>query len=203
MTAEGEKSGELTERMLGDMVRDADEYYAQLRRRHVSETRLHVAVVSAAVWFATFVVLGVGAYVTIRGAAVTGYLLAAFLVAVAIGVAAGIAMYAARRKRGFKFAELGDLLNKMREGRASSEDGLRLVDTMHEAALTARKQRLDSAFEYGVAAFILVSVVGLNAGFGALAGVVVYLYFRFESLREFEKEDRRYEDSKKELLQSL
>jgi hypothetical protein len=36
-----------------------------------------------------------------------------------------------------------------------------------------------------------------------LAGVVVYLYFRFEALREFEKGEERYEDSKKHLLQSL
>jgi hypothetical protein len=46
--------------MLGDMVRDADEYHAQLRIRHVSGDRLHAAVVSVVVWFAAFVVLGVG-----------------------------------------------------------------------------------------------------------------------------------------------
>jgi hypothetical protein len=91
----------------------------------------------------------------------------------------------------------------MRQGKPTSEDGLRLMDLMHQAALTLKKRRLDSAFSYGVAAFILVSVVGLNAGFGALAGVITYLYFRFEALRGYEKEDKRYEDSKKDLLQSL
>jgi len=198
MTAEGEGTREPTDQMLSDVVRDADEYYAQLRRRHVGETRLHVAIVSVVVWFAAFVVLGVGAYVTVRSAAVIEYLLAAFLVAIVIGVAAGLAMYGIRRKRGFKFAELGALLEKMKVGKVSSEDGLRLMDVMHQAALTVRKQRLDSAFEYGVAAFILVSLIGLNAGVGALAGVIVYLYLRFEALREYEREDERYEDSKKE-----
>jgi chromate transport protein ChrA len=77
------------------------------------------------------------------------------------------------------------------------------MDLMHQAALTMRKQRLDSAFEYGVAAFILVSFLALNAGFGALAGVITYLYFRYEALREYEKEDERYETSKKEILLSL
>jgi len=203
MTAQGERTPEPTDQMLTDMVRDADEYYAQLRRRHVSETRLHVATVGAVVWFAAFVVLGVGAYFTVPRAAVIGYLLAAFLVAIVIGVAAGLVMYGVRRRRGFKFTELGVLLERMKAGRASSEDGLRLMDVMHQAALTARKQRLDSAFEYGVAAFVVVSVIGLNAGFGALAGVIVYLYLRFEALREYEREDERYEDSKKELLLNL
>ena len=41
------------------------------------------------------------------------------------------------------------------------------------------------------------------AGIGALAGVAVYLYFRFEALREYEKGEERYEESKKQLFQSL
>jgi len=203
MTSEGEKAQGQTDQMLGDIVREADEYYAQLRKRHVSETRLHMAIAGFVVWFAAFVVLGVGAYFTIARDLFIGYLLTAFLVAIGIGLAAAFTMYGIRRKRGFKFAELGELLQKMKSGKASSEDGLRLTDVMHQAALLARKQRLDSAFEYGVGAFILVSVIGLNAGAGALAGVVVYLYFRFEALREYEREDQRYEDSKKELLLNL
>ena len=188
---------------MNDIIRDADEYYSELKRRHVSETRLHVAIVGAIVWFASFAVLGFGVLFTIPRALQIEYLLGAFLMSVAIGAVASLSMYITRRRRGFKFAELGVLLDRIRGGKVSSEDGLRLTDVMHRVALTARKQRLDSAFEYGVAAFILVSIVGVNAGFGALAGVVVYLYFRFEALREFEREDQRYEDSKKELLLNL
>jgi ABC-type multidrug transport system fused ATPase/permease subunit len=202
MTTEGE-SGQRADQMLSDMVREADEYYSLLRQKHVSQTRLHVALVGVSVWFATFVVLGVGAYFTISRALVTEYLLAAFLVAILVGVVAGLAMYVVRRRRGFKFAELGDLISKIKQGKTSSEDGLQLTDMMHQAALTVRKQSLDTAFEYGVAAFILVAIIGLNAGFGALAGVVVYLYFRFEAMREYERVDDRYEDSKKELLLNL
>jgi ABC-type multidrug transport system fused ATPase/permease subunit len=203
MTSEVEGAGENTDHLLGDMVRDADEYLAQLRRTHASATRLHVLIVGFVVWFAAFVVLGTGVYFTIPGSMATEYLLGAFLAAIAIGAAAGAVMYAVRRKRGFKFAELGELVNKMKQGKASSEEGLRLIDMMHGAALTLRKQKMDSAFEYGVAAFILVSIVGLNAGIGALAGVVVYLYFRFEATRAYDKDDRKYEESKKDLLLSL
>lgn len=201
MTSE-EKTTE-TEQMLSGMAKDADEYYAQLKRIHASQTRLHVAIVGAVVWFAAFVVLGVGVYFTIKGAVAPLYLLGAFLAAIAIGIGAGGVMYAVRRRRGFRFEELGALLEKMKTGKATSEDGLRLTDVMHRAALIARKQRLDSAFEYAVGAFILVSVIGLNPGFGALAGVIVYLYFRFEALRDYEREDQRYEDSKRELLLNL
>jgi hypothetical protein len=122
---------------------------------------------------------------------------------VASGLVVGGITYFVRRRRGFKFEDLGALLDKMKQGEASSEDGLRLMDLMHQAALTMRKQRLDLAVSYGIAAFILVSVVGLNAGFGALAGVVTYLYFRYEALRDYEREEERYEAAKKDIILSL
>ena len=188
---------------LDDIVKDADEYYTYLKGRHVHETRLDTVVVSLVVWFASFVVLGVGAYFTIKGSMVVDYLLAAFLAAVAIGASSGLITYLIRRKRGFKFAELGTLIQKMKTGNGSSEDGLRLMDAVHQASLAVKKRRLDSAFEYAVIAFAIVTLFGLNAGIGALAGVIVYLYFRFEALREYEKGEERYEDSKRAFLQSL
>ncbi len=198
-----EQNGGAPEKMLADMVKDADEYYGRLKGQHANQTRVHVAVVGSVVWFAVFAALGLGVYFTVPKEMVVEYLLGAFLGAIVTGAAAGLVMYAVRRRRGFRFAELGALLDKMKGDKASSEDGLRLMDLMHQAALTMRKQRLDAAFEYGVAAFILVSVIGLNAGFGALAGVATYLYFRFEALREFEKEDQRYEASKRDIVFSL
>jgi hypothetical protein len=198
-----EQNGEATDKMLSGMIRDADEYYAKLRGQYVSQTRVHVAIIGTIIWFAVFVALGVAVYFNVHGPTVNPDLLWAFLTAVASGVITAAVMYVVRKQRGFKFAGLGAQLDKLKAGKVSSEDGLRLMDLMHEAALTMRKQRLDSALEYGVGAFVLVSIVGLNAGFGALAGVVVYLYFRFEALRDFEREDKRYEDSKRELLLSL
>jgi hypothetical protein len=200
-----EESGprRIADRTLDDIVRDADEYYNYLIGRHASKTRLDVVVVSLVVWFAAFAVLGLGSF-AIYGEKIQ-YIVISFLIAIVIGVAAGLATYATRRRRGFKFAELGALLKKMKEqgGAPSSEDGLHLMDAMHQAALVAKKRKMDAAFEYGVVAFIIVALIGMNAATGALAGVVAYLYFRFEALREYEKEDERYEDSKKELLQSL
>ena len=201
MTSQGEESGQRNGQKLDDIVRDADDYYTYLKSKHVHETRLDVVVVSLVVWFASFAAIGFSAF-ALYGRMIY-YVAVAFSVAVVIGVAAGLVTYLIRRRRGFKFAELGVLLGKMKAGGVSSEDGLRLMDAMHQAAAAVKKRRLDSAFEYGVVAFALVAIIGLNAGIGALAGVIVYLYFRFEALREYEKGEERYEDSKKQLLQSL
>jgi hypothetical protein len=198
-----EQNGESAEKTLSGIVTDANEYYARLKSQHINQTRVHVAVIGSIVWFAVFAGLGIAVYFNVHGPAVVLDLLWAFLTAVASGVVTALIMYAVRRQRGFKFTELGTLLDKLKGGRVSSEDGLRLMDMMHQAVLTMRKQRMDAAVEYGIAAFILVSVIGLNAGFGALAGVVTYLYFRFEALKEYEKEDEKYEVSKKDVILSL
>ena len=198
-----EQNGEATGKLLSDMVRDADEYYSRLNVQQANQTRVYAAVMGAVIWFAVFAAVGIALYLNVKGPELVSDLLWAFLTAVASGVSAAGIMYLVRRQRASKFAELGALLSQMKQGRVSSEDGLRLMDLMHQAALTMRKQRLDSAFAYGVAAFILVSFVGLNVGFGALAGVVTYLYFRFEALREYEKEDERYEFAKRDIILSL
>jgi len=198
-----EQNGEAAGKLLNDMVRDADEYYTRLNVQQLNQARIYAAVMGAVIWFAVFAGIGIALYLNVKGPGISLDLLWAFLTAVASGVIAGAIMYVVRRERTSKFSDLGVLLTKMKQGRVSSEDGLRLMDLMHQAALTMRKQRLDSAFAYGVSAFILVSIVGLNAGFGALAGVVTYLYFRFEALREYEKEDERYEVAKRDIILSL
>ena len=185
--------------MLDEIVRDADEYYSYLKTKNVNETRVHVAVVSLVVWFASFAAIGLSA-LALYGRMIY-YVLVSFLIAIVIGAAAGLVTY--MRRRGFRFEEFGVLLKKVKEAGASSEDGLHLMDAMHQAALVAKKRKLDSAFEYGVVSFALVALVGMNAAVGALAGVIVYLYFRFEAQREYEKEETRYEDSKRDLFQIL
>jgi ABC-type multidrug transport system fused ATPase/permease subunit len=202
MTTERNEPGRNGQK-LDDIVQDADEYYNYLKEKHVQQTRLDAIVVSLTVWFGAFIALGVGAYTTIHGSAVIEYILGAFLASIVIAVGAGIVTYLFRRRRAFKFAELGELVAKMKQSGASSEEGLHLMDAMHQAAFAVRKRRLTSAFEYGVLAFAIVTILGLNAGIGALAGVIVYLYFRYEALREYERGEERYENSKRALLQSL
>ena len=54
MTAKGEEPGQRNDQAMEDIVRDADEYYNYLSKKHAGETRLDVAVVSLvcnAGWF--------------------------------------------------------------------------------------------------------------------------------------------------------
>jgi hypothetical protein len=204
MTTEREELGQRTDQKLDDIVRDADEYYKYIKGRDLNETRLDVIVVSIVVWFAALTVVGISWIATFGYAKVTFNTVALFaLSATVIAPLAGVVTYIFKRRRRFKFAELGVLLDKMKQSGATSEDGLHLMDAMHQARKVVKKRKLDSAFEYGVLAFIVVGLFGQNAGVGLLAGVIVYLYFRHEALKEYEKEEKRYQDSKRELLESL
>jgi hypothetical protein len=198
-----EQNGEAAGRLLSDMVQDGEEYYAAFKQLQANQTRVNATIIGILVWFASFVVLGLAVYFNVKGPDFNADLLWAFLTAVAGGVTVGAIMYYVRRQKGSQFEEFGALLAKMKQGKATSEDGLRLMDLMHQTVVTMRKQRLDQAVSYGVAAFLLVTIVGLNAGFGAIAGVVTYLYFRSEALRKYEREEERYESAKKDMVLNL
>src|SRR5438128_10509959 len=61
MTSQGEESGQRNGQKLDDVVRDADEYYTYLKRKHVHETRLDVVVVGLVGWFASCAAIGFSA----------------------------------------------------------------------------------------------------------------------------------------------
>src|SRR5690348_8964912 len=117
MTTAGEESGQRADQKLDDIVRDADEYYRYLKQKHLSKTRLDVAVVSLVVWFASFAVIGLTSIIIFKEG--IEFVVLSFLAAIAIAAATGLATYTIRRRRGFKFAELGTLLNKMKQGGVS------------------------------------------------------------------------------------
>src|SRR5579863_3586711 len=116
MISAGEEPGKPNGRTLDDTVKEAEEYYKYLNEKHAHDGRVDALVASVLVWFAAFAVLGFGAITTIKGAEVYQYLAGAFLAAVGVGLVAGAAFYLTRRKRGSKFAELGSLITKMKQG---------------------------------------------------------------------------------------
>ena len=193
---------------LGGILHDAEESYSYLRTKHNNETKVYTILVGLLAWIGSFFALGIGAIVFYgipHLSAAGGYLLIleAFLVSVAIGAASASVTYLVRHRRGYPFAELGALIAKMKGGAVTSEDGLKLIDATHQAMLEAKRGKIDSAFTYGLLAFILVGLFGFNAAIGLLAGVIVYLYFRYEAKMEYEKEAAKYERSKGVLLQNL
>jgi hypothetical protein len=210
----------VSNRGLDDVVRDADRYYKDLSKKDTNQTRLDVAMVGIVIWFSAFIALGLGSLAlagclspSTFSACVSGsgtpsslllqYLILSAGVDTAIAVSAAAATYMIRRRRRLKLEELGVMLSKMKQGEVSPEDGLHLMDAVHEAALVVKKRKVDSAFEYGVVGFILVDLFNQNIFAGILVGLFAYLYFRERAQRDFEKEEKRYEDSKKDLLQTL
>ena len=200
MTADSAEGEEGIPSKLVAMVQEAEEWYAYLRKKHDDETRTEIVVVALVAFVAVLIGAALSFALVFHTFVNLTYLLIGLVL---IPAAAGVATWAIRRRRRFTFAELGSLVAKMKSGQASAEDGLRLADAMHDALLAMKKGKMDSAFTNGVVAFLLVAVFGLNIAVGLLTGAIVYLYFRFEALRDYENESRRYEESKKELLQSL
>jgi hypothetical protein len=203
---------------LDDVVKEAERYYNYVRTKEVSGTRLDVLVVSVVMWFSAFIVLALislavggclsfSAFTSCVSNSTPGIVLFRYLELPVIGsfvvaAGAGTVTYLVRRKRRSELGELGAVIGRMKEESVTSEDGLRLVDAMHQASLVLKKRRFDSAVEYGVGGFIIAAILGGGVA-SILVGVLAYFYFKEKALREYESEDRRYEDSKKELLQSL
>ena len=187
---------------LAGMAHDAEGWYAYLRKKHDDETSLEIVVVTCVALLASVIGLAGASLYVYHSFAISNWVLYVAGVA-AITAAAGLATWAVRRRRRFQFAELGSLVEKMKGGQASAEDGLRLIDSMHEALLAIKKDKMDSAFTNGAVAFVVVALFGMNVAVGLLTGAIVYLYFRFEAIREYENESRKYEESKREFVQSL
>jgi hypothetical protein len=182
-------------------VQRADEWYVYLKARHDHQTKIETAVVTAVAFLAVLIGFGFSATGELYSKPVNPvYFL---LGATTIPAAAGLATWIIRKRRRFPFAELGSLIAKVKGGRASAEDGLRLIDAMHDALLAMKKGKLDSAFTYGGVAFILVALFGQNIAVGLLTGAIVYLYFRYEAMKEYESESRKYEEAKRDFVQNL
>lgn len=185
------------------VVQSSETYYEYLKKKREDETTAESFVVGFVTAVAALIILALGSK-AMFGVFFISYASLGIAAVAVVGIASGLLTYAVRRRRKFPFAELGDLIAKMKSGgEVSSADTLKLVDRMHEALVAVKKGKVDGAFTKGIVAFILVALFGQNVAVGLLAGIVVYLYFRYEALKEYENEWRRYEESKKEFVESL
>src|SRR2546428_11345491 len=98
MTASTEESGQRADQKMDDIVRDADEFYNNLRRKHANDTRLDVAVVNLVVWFSSFAAVGLSAF-ALYGREIY-HVFDAFFLWVGIATVAWLFTDADRRKRG-------------------------------------------------------------------------------------------------------
>lgn len=113
-------------------------------------------------------------------------------------IVVSMSTYLILRRRKYRFSELLNLLERVKSGGKNQnilEDALELIDKMLRFLPEVKKKRLDEAFAYGVAAFFLASI-SMNLGIAILVSVIVWLYFRWEMVRTYEKEVAKFEELK-------
>lgn len=188
--------------LFNELVNEADKMYVHLKRKYDNDTKIDTIVISVLVWIVAFLIFATSSFTLFKMALFSNPTLF-FIIITVLAIFSGILTYIIKRRKGFQFAKLGELVNEIKEGNVSLENGLKLVDAIYQAKLTVKSERIDSAFINGIIAFMLVGFLGGNLAVGLLAGVIVYLYFRYEAIKDYEKEEVRYEKWKNRLLQNL
>jgi hypothetical protein len=111
-----------------------------------------------------------------------------------------------------KLKELSALIKQMKKRIAEEEqskgkpgggegvfdDALSMTDKIVALlpVVAPRKRNLDSIL-FGVLAFIFASIIGQNGAVGILVGIIVWLYFRYETSKIYEREITKFEQQRK------
>ena len=130
---------------------------------------------------------------------------AEFLRGVGIGAVAGIAIGAVvyivtRRSKDRALEELTGLIGRMGKSsvdQSGTENALSVTEKILEILPKVVRRRTNDALLLGVAAFILATLVG-TLPVGVLVGVMVWLYFRYESNQSYEKQMAKLEEQRSE-----
>jgi len=113
-----------------------------------------------------------------------------FGASVVLGVATSVASYFPLRKRTeTRIRELSDLIDKLMSpaGQEEASNALAATRKMLEALPEIAKPRYQDALVLGLIAFLLVTMTPL-AAVGLFVGLAVFLYFRYEAKRTYERE---------------
>ena len=140
-----------------------------------------------------------------------------FLTGVEVGAAAGIASglgtyYFFGRRENKELKELEGLIGRIKETNKEergTEGALSIADKILDLLPRLVRRRTSDALLFGIAAFILGSIVG-TASVGIVVGALVWIYFRYETnqsyerqLSRLEEQKRAFEKEKKNFLESL
>jgi hypothetical protein len=142
------------------------------------------------------------------------------------GLACGFAVYFVMRHRHTsELKELSSLTKQMRKtqggNKAQSEEGeaiagnaLSLADKLFDLLPAVIRKRNQDPVVFGIAAFFLTLIFAGSSGSGGaiaiLVGVIVWIYFRYETkktygeeMAKFEEQKRIFEQRKKDFLETL
>lgn len=118
------------------------------------------------------------------------------LIAIA-SVAVGAVAFLILDRRESRYAELRIEINKIRVGRKEDPNALaNLVAKMLDVLPEVKKRKYDSALLYGVVSFFLTAFI---FPFSLLIAIGIWLYFRYESTKDYDREIRKFENWKAEL----
>ena len=139
-----------------------------------------------------------------------------FLVALVSGIAT---YFLLKRKHEARLKELSSLITEMKvvgqqqniaSGHGMTEDGLSLVDKITTLLPELVRKRNQDSLLFGVVAFIVSEIAGRNLPIAILIGAIVWLYFRYETSKIYERqisklEEQReaFEQRKNNLLETL
>jgi hypothetical protein len=142
------------------------------------------------------------------------------------GLISGFATYfLLRRKHNTELKDLTSLIIEMKNkiegkqegkkpdgagGEAITADALSLADKIMTLLPELVRKRSQDSLLFGVVAFILAGIFGNNIAVAILVGVIVWLYFRYETrktyeaeISKFEEQKRVFEQRKKDFMESL
>jgi hypothetical protein len=220
--------------VVASIVDSSDEWVRRIKRREFYIRLVSALFTTVFFFFITLIVFVVSMLVvagipiqSATSASITAYLqdhvylyyelgASAFI----IGPASGLVTYFLLRwRQGQDLKELSTLISRMKKklGSTSTEDeegipesGLYVADRIVEMLPETLRKRTQDSFIFGVIAFFIAGLVGRNVAIAVLVGAIVWLFFRYESQRSYERErakfdERRrlYEDRKKDFLESL
>jgi hypothetical protein len=136
-------------------------------------------------------------------------------VAALAGAASGFATYVSlRRRHDAALKELSSIIEKMKvakskEDEGITEDALSLTDKLFTLLPELARRRIQDPFLFGVLAFAIALFAG-NLAIAILIGVIVWLYFRYETRKKYEEETlkfveqkRAFEQRKRDFIESL
>ena len=200
---------------LRSIVESSDKWLGRLRKR---EFRVRLA---SAFLITILVFAGVGVtsiIVLYFQGQITAYLhntsqAYAFITASGLaGLVSGFATYfLLRRKHNSELKELSSLLFEMKNkierdqrseepsssGGAITEGALSLADKVFTLLPKLVRKRSQDSLLFGVVAFILAGLFSSNLGVAIIVGVIVWLYFRYETRKTYEGEISKLEEQKK------
>ena len=87
------------------------------------------------------------------------------------------------------------------EGEGITENALFLADKILNLLPGLVRRRNQDSILYGIVAFILAGLIGRNAAIAILVGAIVWVYFRYETRKSYDKEIAKIEEQKRVLEQ--